>query len=145
MKVDTTKALTAQHDARTHYFCSERCLNQFEAEPTSKVMTPHHDGRAAAHSHGHWRQRITDPRRWRSTPTTAPALAREIAETAHGSSAARAVLVAGSSRSTRLSSTALVATMIELADISSADHSGRSSMPAEGKSTPAAIGMASTL
>jgi len=51
----------------------------------------------------------------------------------------------GSSRSTRLSRTALVATMIELTDISSADHSGRSSMPADGKRTPAAIGIAMTL
>jgi hypothetical protein len=34
-----------------------------------------------------------------------------------------------SSRSTRFSSTALVATMIELSDIRSADHSGRSSIP----------------
>lgn len=36
------------------------------------------------------------------------------------------------SRSTRLSNTALVATMIELADMSKADHSGRSSSPSEG-------------
>jgi hypothetical protein len=34
---------------------------------------------------------------------------------------------------------------MELADISSADHSGRSSIPVEGNSTPAATGMASTL
>src|SRR3954454_23156788 len=39
---------------------------------------------------------------------------------------------AGRSRSTRFNSTALVATMIELADIRSADHSGRSSIPADG-------------
>src|SRR5581483_4114148 len=37
-----------------------------------------------------------------------------------------------SSRSTRLSSTAFVATMIEESDMSSADHSGRSSIPKDG-------------
>jgi hypothetical protein len=47
--------------------------------------------------------------------------------------------------STRFRSTAFVATTIELTDIRSADHSGRSSIPAEGNSAPAATGMASRL
>jgi hypothetical protein len=50
-----------------------------------------------------------------------------------------------SSGSARFSRTALVATMSELADIRSADHSGRSSIPAEGNRTPAAIGIAARL
>jgi len=52
--------------------------------------------------------------------------------------------VEASSRSKRFNSTAFVATMIELADISSADHSGGNSMPSDGYKTPAAMGMART-
>jgi uncharacterized protein len=33
MKVDRSKALTARHDGRTRFFCSEHCLHEFEARP----------------------------------------------------------------------------------------------------------------
>jgi uncharacterized membrane protein YraQ (UPF0718 family)/YHS domain-containing protein len=32
MKVDRAKALKLEHDGRTHYFCSEHCLQRFQAE-----------------------------------------------------------------------------------------------------------------
>lgn len=47
-------------------------------------------------------------------------------------------------RSARFSNTAFAATMIEERLINSADHSGRSSIPNEGYSAPAATGIAST-
>ncbi len=49
MKVDRSKALTAEHAGRTYFFCSEHCRSQFEADPdvyTRKGAAP-----AAAHAH----------------------------------------------------------------------------------------------
>jgi Cu+-exporting ATPase len=33
MIVDRSKALTAEHAGRPHYFCSDHCLHQFETDP----------------------------------------------------------------------------------------------------------------
>jgi YHS domain-containing protein len=39
MKVDRSKALTAERNGRTYYFCSEHCLHQFEAQQTSETVS----------------------------------------------------------------------------------------------------------
>jgi hypothetical protein len=40
MKVDRAKALATKHDGTTIYFCSERCLHAFKADP-SKYLHAH--------------------------------------------------------------------------------------------------------
>src|SRR5206468_10782346 len=34
MKVDRSKALTAERNGRTYHFCSQHCLHQFQTEPS---------------------------------------------------------------------------------------------------------------
>jgi uncharacterized membrane protein YraQ (UPF0718 family)/YHS domain-containing protein len=53
MKVDRSKALTAEHAGRTYYFCSEHCRSQFQADPdgyTRKGGSPA-EVPAAGHAH----------------------------------------------------------------------------------------------
>jgi uncharacterized membrane protein YraQ (UPF0718 family)/YHS domain-containing protein len=40
MKVDRARALTAQHDGHTYYFCSRHCRERFEAEPDGYAAGP---------------------------------------------------------------------------------------------------------
>ena len=37
MRVDRAKALTAEHDGHTYYFCSQHCRERFEADPDGYV------------------------------------------------------------------------------------------------------------
>jgi YHS domain-containing protein len=39
MKVDRAKALTAEHAGQTHFFCSEHCRDQFQADPDRYVSS----------------------------------------------------------------------------------------------------------
>jgi uncharacterized membrane protein YraQ (UPF0718 family)/YHS domain-containing protein len=54
MKVERSKALTLEHEGRTHHFCSEHCRTQFEADPDAYLhgragAGPQHAGQAHAH------------------------------------------------------------------------------------------------
>jgi uncharacterized protein len=40
MKVDRARALTAQHDGHTYYFCSRHCRERFEADPDGYAAGP---------------------------------------------------------------------------------------------------------
>jgi YHS domain-containing protein len=37
MNIDETKAITAQHGAKTYYFCSQACKATFEKDPAKYV------------------------------------------------------------------------------------------------------------
>jgi YHS domain-containing protein len=47
MKIDRSKAVTAEHAGRTYYFCSDHCRSQFQADPDGYTRK----GRAAPHEH----------------------------------------------------------------------------------------------
>jgi uncharacterized membrane protein YraQ (UPF0718 family)/YHS domain-containing protein len=52
MKVDRGKALTAQHDGRAYYFCSQHCRERFEASPDNHAGGgARRHGAGAAHAH----------------------------------------------------------------------------------------------
>lgn len=51
MKVDRDKAVTLEHEGHTVYFCSEHCLNKFEAGETGVDASHDHSHGAAAHHH----------------------------------------------------------------------------------------------
>jgi len=51
MKVDRSKALTADHEGTTHYFCSEHCRASFEADP--EAYTRPGGGRAHDDAHAY--------------------------------------------------------------------------------------------
>jgi uncharacterized membrane protein YraQ (UPF0718 family)/YHS domain-containing protein len=52
MKVDRGKALTAQHDGRAYYFCSQHCRERFEASPDDHAGGgARRHGAGAAHAH----------------------------------------------------------------------------------------------
>jgi hypothetical protein len=53
MTVDRSKALTATHDGRAYYFCSEHCRSQFVADPLRYAATPATGPPAPAHAHSH--------------------------------------------------------------------------------------------
>jgi uncharacterized membrane protein YraQ (UPF0718 family) len=51
MKVDRAKALRAEHEGTTYYFCSEHCLHAFESDPQSYAgKSPMGEGEVA-HAH----------------------------------------------------------------------------------------------
>ena len=117
-RVEIFAAIRQSESARSH-FPSIQCVAGRRSEPR----------RRAAPTRRH-RLLLLYPRlRGRVRPRAGPL--REVSQPARAASEF-ALAPAGSWRSTRLSSTALVATMIELSDISSADHSGRSMMPNAG-------------
>ena len=47
MTVDRDKAVTKEFGGRTHYFCSNHCLNAFDADPKRYLS----DAALAAHDH----------------------------------------------------------------------------------------------
>jgi YHS domain-containing protein len=51
MKVDRSKALTAEHAGRTYFFCSEHCRSQFQTDPDG--YTQRNPAAAEAHAAGH--------------------------------------------------------------------------------------------
>jgi uncharacterized protein len=53
MKVDRSKALTAEHAGRTYFFCSEHCRSQFQADPDgyTRKGRPPAEAPAAGHAH----------------------------------------------------------------------------------------------
>ena len=51
MKVDSSKALAADHGGKTYYFCSEHCRHALEQDPDRYTESAHHPGHAAAHAH----------------------------------------------------------------------------------------------
>jgi uncharacterized protein len=53
MKVDRSKALTAEHAGRTHYFCSEHCRSQFQADPDAYTRRRGSSAEVPAAGHAH--------------------------------------------------------------------------------------------
>jgi uncharacterized membrane protein YraQ (UPF0718 family)/YHS domain-containing protein len=53
MKVDRSKALTAEHAGRTYFFCSDHCRSQFEADPDgyTRKAGPPAEAEVAGHAH----------------------------------------------------------------------------------------------
>src|ERR1043165_9570254 len=60
MKVNPGNAkYTCEHDGQQYFFCSQRCLTKFQAEPTKYLNLPPEPHATAAHSH-HLPQQPTD-------------------------------------------------------------------------------------
>jgi uncharacterized membrane protein YraQ (UPF0718 family)/YHS domain-containing protein len=53
MKVDRSKALTAEHAGRTYYFCSEHCRSQFQTDPDGHTRKGRSPAEAPAAGHAH--------------------------------------------------------------------------------------------
>ncbi|MGE5747463.1 MAG: permease [Solirubrobacterales bacterium] len=53
MKVDRSRSLTAVHDGRTYFFCSEDCRSQFQADPDGYTHKRHPPAGAHAAGHAH--------------------------------------------------------------------------------------------
>src|SRR5882672_2324623 len=60
MKVNPLNAqYTCEHDGQRYFFCGQRCLTKFQAEPTKYLDLPHEHHAPEAHPH-HVPQQLTD-------------------------------------------------------------------------------------